>query len=59
MAGGCCAGMMVVEKKKFNSGRADMQLSLYDQAFLMDLKSFVIGVMKKTAGLNDLSCDDR
>ena len=31
------------------------QLSLYDTAFLMDLKSFVIGVMKKTAGLNDLS----
>jgi len=31
------------------------QLSLDDTAFLMDLKSFVIGVMKKTAGLNDLS----
>jgi hypothetical protein len=31
------------------------QLSLYDKAFLMDLKSFVIGVMKKTAGRNDLS----
>jgi hypothetical protein len=31
------------------------QLSLYDKAFLTDLKSFVIGVMKKTAGLNNLS----
>jgi hypothetical protein len=31
------------------------QLALYDKAFLTDLKSFVIGVMKKTAGLNDLS----
>jgi hypothetical protein len=31
------------------------QLCLYDKAFLTDLKSFVIGVMKKTAGLNNLS----